>query len=223
MSSRSKLAISSSSDSGAGQLGRRRLVQAGLELEIRQAAGLDFAAWSPGSARARSRCAARARCPASGGTAASAAPRARCVRIVLVHRDAEAAAGNGPPAAARPRPARAAAAAGTAPRSAGETGPPGTGPARMASTMSRLVAAISRTLTRSSWVPPTRVKVPSSRNRSSLACSGRLMSAISSRKIVPPSASSTRPGFCFERAGERALSRGRTARFPAASREWRRS
>ena len=63
--------------------------------------------------------------------------------------------------------------------------------------MSRLVAAISRTLTCSSCVPPTRVKVPFSENRSSLAWSGWLMSAISSRKIVPPSASSTRPGFCF--------------------------
>jgi len=60
-----------------------------------------------------------------------------------------------------------------------------------------LVAAIRRTLTRSSCVPPTRVKVPSSRNRSNLAWSGRLISAISSRKMVPPSASSTRPGFCF--------------------------
>ena len=36
--------------------------------------------------------------------------------------------------------------------------------------MSRLVAAIRRTLTRSSSLPPTRVKVPSSRKRSSLAC-----------------------------------------------------
>ena len=48
-----------------------------------------------------------------------------------------------------------------------------------------------------SWFPPTRVKVPSSRKRSSFACNGRLMSPISSRKIVPPSASSTRPCFCL--------------------------
>src|ERR1700690_824642 len=60
----------------------------------------------------------------------------------------------------------------------------------MAWVMSRLVAAIKRTLTRSSCVPPTRTKVPSSRNRNNLACSGLLMSAISSRKIVPPWASS---------------------------------
>ena len=42
----------------------------------------------------------------------------------------------------------------------------------MALTISRLVAAMRRTSTRNSSLPPTRVKVPSSRKRSSLACSG---------------------------------------------------
>ena len=69
-------------------------------------------------------------------------------------------------------------------------------PPAMALAMSRLVAAMKRTLTLNSSVPPTRVNVPSSRNRSNFACSGFPMSAISSRKIVPPFASSTRPGFC---------------------------
>jgi len=56
-------------------------------------------------------------------------------------------------------------------------------------------------------------------NRSSLACKGRLMSAISSRKIVPPSASSTRPGFC-RNAPVNAPFSCPTIRSRAAFREW---
>ena len=52
--------------------------------------------------------------------------------------------------------------------------------------------------------PPTRLKVFSSRNRSSFACSAGTISPISSRNTVPPSADSSRPRFCWSRVGERA-------------------
>ena len=70
---------------------------------------------------------------------------------------------------------------------------------------SLLVAAISRTLTLMVSVPPSRSNSRSCSTRSSLTCVARLMSPISSRNSVPPSASSKRPFFRASRAGERAL------------------
>ena len=52
--------------------------------------------------------------------------------------------------------------------------------------------------------PPTRLKLFSSRNRSSFACSAGTISPISSRNTVPPSALSSRPRFCSRRVRERA-------------------
>ncbi len=52
-----------------------------------------------------------------------------------------------------------------------------------------------RTSTSMSRVPPTRLKVFSSRKRSSLACMARPISPISSRNTVPPSATSSSPFF----------------------------
>ncbi len=46
-------------------------------------------------------------------------------------------------------------------------------------------------------MPPSRENSPSCRTWSSLACSGRLMSPISSRNIVPWLANSNLPGFCW--------------------------
>jgi hypothetical protein len=56
--------------------------------------------------------------------------------------------------------------------------------------------AITRTSTFRSAEPPTRLKVFSSRNRSSFAWSAGTISPISSRNTVPPSADSIRPRFC---------------------------
>src|SRR5207245_1222894 len=56
-----------------------------------------------------------------------------------------------------------------------------------------LVAAMTRTSTLIGWVPPTRKKVRSSSTRSSFTCVAGVISPTSSRKIVPPSASSKRP------------------------------
>ena len=58
---------------------------------------------------------------------------------------------------------------------------------------SRLVAEITRTLTRMICSPPTRWNSPSCSTRSSLACEAPCRSPTSSRKIVPPSASSNLP------------------------------
>ena len=54
-------------------------------------------------------------------------------------------------------------------------------------------AAITRTSTLIGWVPPTRKKLLSSRTRSSFTCVAGGISPTSSRKIVPPFASSKRP------------------------------
>ena len=59
---------------------------------------------------------------------------------------------------------------------------------------SRLVAATTRTSTARVLVPPTRSNFCVSRTRRSLTWVARLISPISSRKRVPPSASSKRPG-----------------------------
>ena len=52
-----------------------------------------------------------------------------------------------------------------------------------------------RTSTVRGSVSPTGVKVPSCRTRSTLTCSAGDMSPISSRKKVPPSATSNSPGL----------------------------
>ena len=59
---------------------------------------------------------------------------------------------------------------------------------------SRLVAHSTRTSTSISVLPPSRRSRPSSSTRSSLACSSMGISPISSRKSVPPWASSKTPG-----------------------------
>ena len=59
----------------------------------------------------------------------------------------------------------------------------------------RLVAATTRTLTRTVAVPPTRSNARSSSARRTFACSGSDRSPISSRKIVPPFATSNLPSF----------------------------
>ncbi len=60
----------------------------------------------------------------------------------------------------------------------------------------RLVAAIRRIFTLIVLLPPKRSNSPSWSTRRSLACSSRGSSPISSKKSVPPSASSKRPIFC---------------------------
>ncbi len=59
-----------------------------------------------------------------------------------------------------------------------------------------LVAAMTRTSTGINLSPPTRSTFPSSSTRSTLACACRLMSPISSSRIVPPSACSNFPMRC---------------------------
>ena len=66
---------------------------------------------------------------------------------------------------------------------------------RMAFSRLRFVAASTRTLTRRVCLPPTRVTSPFWSRRSRLTCASRGISPISSRKMVPLSASSNLPGF----------------------------
>ncbi len=66
-------------------------------------------------------------------------------------------------------------------------------PARIIAGRSRLVAATQRTLASTVCRPPTRSKRFSCSTRSSLACRPAASSPTSSRKNVPPSASSIRP------------------------------
>src|SRR5207247_1247560 len=66
-------------------------------------------------------------------------------------------------------------------------------PAAISTETFLFVAAITRTSTRSAFPDPTRDITPSSRARSTFACAARLMSPISSRNSVPPSASSNFP------------------------------
>ena len=61
---------------------------------------------------------------------------------------------------------------------------------------SRLVAAMTRTFTETSSVPPILWNVPVSRTRRRFDCASGGTSPISSRKRVPPSASSKWPIFC---------------------------
>ena len=63
----------------------------------------------------------------------------------------------------------------------------------MRSLSRRLVAETTRVTTRIVCSPPTRWSSPSCRMRSSFACDASCRSPISSRKIVPPSASSNFP------------------------------
>ena len=78
-------------------------------------------------------------------------------------------------------------------RRGGRTGPRGTRPSSIAASMSRWVAATMRTSTVIWPRPPTRCTARSSSTRSSFTCMSAGMSPISSRKRVPPSASSKRP------------------------------
>ena len=68
-------------------------------------------------------------------------------------------------------------------------------PAETAACRSWLVAAISRTFILIVRVPPTRSTSWCCRARKSFACSAGASSPISSRKIVPPSATSNLPFF----------------------------
>ena len=61
----------------------------------------------------------------------------------------------------------------------------------------RVVAATTRTSTCTSCLPPSRANSPSCSTCRSLACSGKLMSPISSRNIVPWLANSNLPGLCW--------------------------
>ena len=70
---------------------------------------------------------------------------------------------------------------------------------------SRLVAQTSRKALLRQVLLPTRLNVPSWMTRSSSACRGTGSSPTSSRKSVPPSASSKAPARGGGRAGERAL------------------
>ena len=72
----------------------------------------------------------------------------------------------------------------------------------MPTARSRLVAAMMRTSTRTVRCPPTRRNSPVSSTRSSFACSDGPISPISSRKRVPPWASSNWPSFFCMRVGE---------------------
>jgi hypothetical protein len=65
----------------------------------------------------------------------------------------------------------------------------------MHSTRLLFVAAITRVFTLSVSRPPTRSNFCSCSTRSTFACVERLMSPISSRKIVPPCACSNFPIF----------------------------
>ena len=78
---------------------------------------------------------------------------------------------------------------------AGSRDPRGSGPPRRPRSRSRLVAATTRTSARRVRVSPTRSNSRSCRKRRSFAWSGGAISPISSRKSVPPSAASTRPGW----------------------------
>ena len=81
-------------------------------------------------------------------------------------------------------------------RSAGRRGPRGSVPFSISFSRSLLVAAMTRTSTLSVRADPTRSTSPSCSTRRTLACVLRLMSPISSRKIVPRSACSNLP-ICF--------------------------
>ena len=92
-----------------------------------------------------------------------------------------------------PPGARAAAACGSRWCSGGRAGPAGSGRPPPPACRSALVAERIRTSTRRVFEEPTRSNSPVSRTRSSLGCRFRGTFAISSRKSVPPSASSKRP------------------------------
>ena len=101
--------------------------------------------------------------------------------------------GSTAPARRCPAGARAAPARGSARRSAGRTDPRGTCRPRRARRAGGWWPRSTRTVTRIVCSPPTRWNSPSCRTRSSLACDASCRSPTSSRKIVPPSASSNLP------------------------------
>ena len=81
------------------------------------------------------------------------------------------------------------------PRGCGSRGPRGTSPVRTSLARFLLVAAITRTSTGTGLTPPSGSTTRSWSTRSSRTCMAGEMSPISSRKIVPPSASANRPGL----------------------------
>ncbi len=78
-------------------------------------------------------------------------------------------------------------------------------PARISAVSSLFVAASTRTSTRTPDVPPTGSTTCSCSTRSTFACVFRLMSPISSRKIVPAVGHLELPAPVADRAGERPL------------------
>ena len=70
-------------------------------------------------------------------------------------------------------------------------------PSSMSLDRSRLVAAMTRTLTGSGRPPPTGVTADTDNTRSRAICCWTGISPISSRNSVPPSASTNRPGRPF--------------------------
>ena len=139
------------------------------------------------------------------GAAAARAPRRRAGARASRARAPDADQQRPRPAAGCRCGARAAAAGEPGTPPAGGRGPRGSAPACISARRSRLVAAIQRTSASIVCVPPTRSKRRSWSTRSSFACSSGLSSPISSRKNVPPSASSMRPRRRCRGAGERAL------------------
>ncbi len=148
-----------------------------------------FAGRSPSPARSRSP--VRARCPA---TRRPSAGPARWPTVAVDGRFIwpPACSGSAPPAAECPRAARAAAAARCRTRAAGSTGPAGR--PLLHQSLQVLVGGRDRAeIHLDRLVSPTRTISFSCSTRSRSVCVFRLMSLISSRNTVPPSATSNLP------------------------------
>ena len=126
-------------------------------------------------------------------------------RMLLPGRAAHTFSGNGLPAAECLRGVRAREAPGWESRSGGSTRSSRKAFSATALSRSRLVAAITRTSMGISSVPPTGRTVRSCSTRSSLTCMASVISLISSRKIVPPSATSNKPALVLIGSGESAF------------------
>ena len=164
------------------------------------------------SSPARARSAASRTAPARGRRAARRRLRRRAAQEVRR------------PARPDPRCGRAGAAGAAAPRPGApmmsSRSPVGVLPGLA---MVRLVAAMMRTSILRGRVEPSGVSSRSCRKRSSLICASCVISPISSRNSVPPSASSIRPGLGLVGGRVRALRGSRTARSRPARAGWRRS
>ena len=145
-------------------------------------------------ARAASRSPVRARCRARRGRAAGRRPRVRGGSRASP-RARRGGAGSARRAAARRRGARAAAGRRSGTPRAGRRDPRGSGCSATSAVSERLVAATTRTSILRERAPPTGRTSRSCSARSSLAWSDGEVSPISSRKSVPPSAASKRPGL----------------------------